>query len=94
MKYRIYIDEVGNSDIESSDNPNHRFLRLTGVVLELGYVQSTVHPEMENIKQRLFQAHPDEPLIFHRKELLNAKPPFETLRDQPFQGGSEFEKQN
>lgn len=37
MKYRIYIDEVGNSDLESSDDPNHRFLSLTGVILELGY---------------------------------------------------------
>ncbi len=23
MKYRIYIDEVGNPDLESSENPNH-----------------------------------------------------------------------
>ncbi|HUT24239.1 MAG TPA: hypothetical protein VM492_07865 [Sumerlaeia bacterium] len=42
MKHRIYIDEVGNSDLESSDDPNHRFLSLTGVVLGLDYVGSTV----------------------------------------------------
>ena len=41
MKYRIYIDEVGNPDLKSSDNPNHRFLSLTGVILELGYVQQS-----------------------------------------------------
>ena len=35
MKYRIYIDEVGNPDLASSENPNHRFLSLTGVILEL-----------------------------------------------------------
>ena len=28
MKYRIYIDETGNPDLDSSDNPNHRFLSL------------------------------------------------------------------
>ena len=29
MKYRMYIDEVGNSDLGASDNPNHRYLSLT-----------------------------------------------------------------
>ena len=81
MKYRLYVDEVGNPDLESSDNPNHRFLSLTGVILELGYVQDVVHPQVEALKAKYFHSHPDEPLIFHRKELLNAKPPFEALRD-------------
>ena len=31
-KYRMYIDEVGNPNLGSSDNPNHRFLSLTGVL--------------------------------------------------------------
>jgi len=81
MKYRIYIDEVGNPDLESSDNPNHRFLSLTGIILELGHVESIVHPQMETLKAKYFRSHPDEPVIFHRKEMLNAKPPFESLKD-------------
>ena len=36
MKYRIYIDDVGNPDLESSENPNHQFLSLTGVIIALG----------------------------------------------------------
>jgi len=80
MKYRIYIDEVGNPDLGSSDNPNHRFLSLTGVILELGYVRETVHPEMEAIKRKYFTSHPDEPVILHRKELINARSPFQALR--------------
>ena len=81
MKYRIYVDEVGNPDLESSENPNHRFLSLTGVILELGYVQETLHPQMEALKAKYFKSHPDEPVIFHRKDLIGAKPPFEALRD-------------
>ncbi|MEK7242579.1 MAG: DUF3800 domain-containing protein, partial [Thermodesulfobacteriota bacterium] len=81
MKYRIYIDEVGNPDLESSENPNHQFLSLTGVIIELGYAASTVHPQMEEIKHRYFQAHPDEPIIFHRKEFFNNRHPFESLAD-------------
>lgn len=82
MSYRIYIDEVGNPDLESSDNPNHRFLSLTGVILDLEYVKIVVHPQMEALKVRYFHHHPDDPVIFHRKEMLSAKSPFEALRDQ------------
>jgi hypothetical protein len=81
MKYRIYIDEVGNPDVESSDNPNHRFLSLTGVILELGYVKSVIYPQMESLKAKYFEYHPDDPIVLHRKEIINAKPPFQSLRD-------------
>lgn len=82
MKYRMYIDEVGNSDLKSSDNPLHRFLSLTGVIVDLDYVRDILFPEMEKLKTEYFSNHPDEPLIFHRKELVNAKRPFETLRNE------------
>ena len=36
---------------------------------------------MEALKQCYFHAHPDEPVIFHRKEMINYKPPFEALSD-------------
>jgi len=81
LKFRIYIDEVGNPDLESSENPNHRFLSLSGVILELDYVQRVVHPQMENLKSRYFSYHPDEPVIFHRAEMVNALPPFQALKD-------------
>ncbi len=81
MKYRIYIDEVGNPDLASSDNPNHRFLSLTGVILELGYVEKAVFPQMEDLKRAFFGSHPDDPIIFHRKEMVNAAFPFEKLKD-------------
>ena len=65
----------------ASQNPNHRYLSLTGVILELGYVESTVFPAIEDLKKRYFHSHPDEPVILHRKELVNKKHPFENLRD-------------
>jgi hypothetical protein len=81
MKYRLYIDEVGNSDLGSSQNINHRYLSLTGVILELGYVDKVLFPRLEALKRKYFGSHPDEPIILHRKELINSKPPFEVLRD-------------
>ena len=70
MKYRMYIDEVGNSDLESSDNPNHRFLSLTGVIISLDYVRDILFPEMERLKEKHFGSHPDDPIILHRKESI------------------------
>lgn len=76
----MYVDEVGNNDIESSDDPNHRYLSLTGVFLDLEYVRDVLHPEMEQLKNDFFGAHPDEPIILHRKELVNKRHPFMALR--------------
>ena len=81
MKYRMYVDEVGNSDLASSTDPNHRYLSLTGIIFELHYVQTTVHPSVEDLKQRYFDSHPDEPLILHRRELVRRRHPFAALRD-------------
>ncbi|MCB0071790.1 MAG: DUF3800 domain-containing protein [Caldilineaceae bacterium] len=80
VKYRMYVDEVGNSDLDSSRDPNHRYLSLTGVVVELAYVQTTLFPQIENLKYRYFLSHPDEPVILHRKELVNRRHPFTALR--------------
>jgi hypothetical protein len=78
----MYIDEVGNPDLNSSDNPNHRFLSLTGVIIDLDHVKDIIHPEMEALKIRFFGSHPDEPIILHRKEILNAKQPFQVLKNE------------
>lgn len=80
IKYRMFIDEVGNADLLSSDDPNHRFLSLTGVVVDLAYIESAAHPQMEAIKSAYFGSHPDDPVVLHRKELINGRHPFEALR--------------
>ena len=81
MKYRLYIDEVGNADVGSSGDPNHRYLSLTGVIFDLEYTSTTVFPTIEGLKRDYFGSHPDEPVILHRKELVNKKYPFHCLRD-------------
>ncbi|HNU62862.1 MAG TPA: DUF3800 domain-containing protein [Methanofastidiosum sp.] len=81
MKYRLYIDEVGNSDLGASNDPNHRYLSLTGVIFELTYVQEVVFQQVEDLKKRYFNSHPDDPVILHRKEIVNKRPPFDNLLD-------------
>jgi len=80
MKYRLYVDEVGNPDLRSSDHEHNRFLCLTGVAFELDYVDKVLFPELEKIKKDFFGSHPDDPIIFHRKEILKKKPPFSDLQ--------------
>ena len=83
--YRMYVDEVGNHDMEHVDDANERFLSLTGVILESEYTWDVLRPEMEGIKRAFFQRDPDEPVILHRKELVNRRPPFHSLRDPELQ---------
>jgi len=79
--YRIYIDEVGTPDLKHTDDPNNRVLSLTGVICEADHMLNVIQPEMEGIKRKYFQTDADEPVILHRKELVNKAEPFETLRD-------------
>jgi hypothetical protein len=44
---------------------------------------------MEQLKVKYFNYHPDDPIILHRKELVNAKHPFESLQDESIK--SEFD---
>jgi hypothetical protein len=45
------------------------------------YTKTVLHPEMEALKEQFFQHHPDEPVIFHRKEMVNGLGPFRPLKD-------------
>ena len=69
MKCRLYVDEVGNPDLRSSDKADHRYLCLAGVVFNLDYVKNVLNPEIESLKTIFFGSHPDEPIILHRKKL-------------------------
>lgn len=79
--YRIYIDETGNHDMTHVDDPNQRFLALTGVIIESEYNTSVFQPELNEIKRQFFNHDPDIPVILHRKEIVNRRSPFEALRD-------------
>lgn len=81
VKYRMYVDEVGNPGMDAKTLANERYLSLTGVIIRLDHVRDVVAPAIEKLKQDYFDSHPDEPLILHRKELVNKKPPFVALRD-------------
>lgn len=70
MKYRLYIDEVGNPDFGSSETANHRYLSLTGIILELDYAANAAKPRVEDLKKQFFKGpHPDDPVLLLLREL-------------------------
>lgn len=77
MRYRLYIDEVGNHDM---NHVEQRYLSLTGIILNFEAVRDNIHVEFERLK-RFFGSHPDEPVIFHRKEMIQRRGAFRTLNN-------------
>ena len=77
--YRLYIDEVGNHDIRPDIDENERFLTLFGVIVNGQYMADIIQPQMQQIKREFFVADPDEPVIFHRKEITRFQGPFKIL---------------
>ena len=79
--YRIYIDESGDHTYSREDKQGKRYLGLTGLIIEVEYYRTKFQPELEILKQNYFPHSPDEPVIFHRKDLINKRGPFWRLRD-------------
>ena len=78
--FYVRWNKKGQPKPEPQD-PNHRYLSLTGALFDLGYIDTVVHPRLEDLKRQFFGSHADEPVILHRKELVNQRPPFESLRN-------------
>jgi len=81
-RYRLYLDEAGDHVYSRDENDVvSRYLGITGVILENEHYKTTVHPDFLALKERHFPHSPDEPVVFHRKELINKKGPFWRLLD-------------
>lgn len=81
MRYRLYLDEVGNEDLGHAHERRHRFLSLTGVIMELQTVSRDLQPRIAALKE-LVRSDPDEPVHLHRKDILQKKGPFQILGDE------------
>lgn len=81
-RYRLYVDESGDHTYHKIDEPAKRYLGLIGCVVESEVYRTKLQPDLERLKQRHFPHNPDEPVIFHRSDLINRRGPFRRLRDQ------------
>lgn len=71
----MYVDEVGNDDLANVHDEKHRYLSLSGVIFEQGYMRDTFAPAVEQFKREFFRGDPDDRVVLHRKDVLNKKRP-------------------
>lgn len=82
MSFRLYVDEVGNDDLTHVADERHRYLSLTGIILQNDYARDSATPRLVALKAEIFRHDPDAPVILHRKDLVNRRGPFGVLGDE------------
>ena len=86
MLYRLYVDEVGNDDVPSAHDERHRYLSLSGVAMAQDHARDNLAPALNRLKAEIFRHDPDEPVLLHRKDIINKKRIFEALNDDELRG--------
>lgn len=80
--YRLYVDEVGHNQVKTMNKDSQKYLSLTGVAMRVSHARDVLEPALNIIKADLFDHDPDNPICFHRKEILGYKGPYQILRDE------------
>lgn len=79
-RYRLYIDESGDHVYRKTTEISHRYLCLLGCWFKnTDYLE--FHNQIEKFKQAHFPHHPDNPVILHREDMINARGVFKSLQD-------------
>ncbi len=80
-RYRLYLDESGDHVFREITEPAHRFLCLLGCwFCNPDYLR--FHEALEDFKAHHLPHHPDDPVILHREDIVNARKAFKSLRDE------------
>ena len=76
--FRLYIDEVGHSNMKATNHPNEQYLSLTGVIMSIAYERGKFNTLLNEIKQEIFGT---QNIVLHRTEMVYRRPPFDCLTD-------------
>lgn len=83
MTCRLFVDEVGNSDLKgAAGDDNVRYLSLTGVVMKIGAHDRRLQPAFNSLKAVHLGETGDNPVILHRREIVRREGCFSVLRDE------------
>lgn len=88
---RLYVDEQGTDTLSNLHIDKHRYLSLTGVAIDVAHARDYLVPAVHSLKAELFDSDPDAPIIFHRKDIMGGKGPFQRIRNDP-EFRSEFDE--
>ena len=79
-RYRVYLDESGDHVFRETAELAHRYLCLLGCWFRNpDYLN--FHQAIEDLKSEYLPHHPDDPVILHREDMINARKAFKNLRD-------------
>ena len=78
-RYRLYVDEVGTDDVTHVTDDNNRYLSLTGVAMTQRTARDELDQKFSWIKKAVFDHDHDDPLIFHRSDIVKRKRAFGVL---------------
>lgn len=79
-RYRLYLDESGDHVFRALDEPAHRYLCLLGCWFR-NPEYARFFDALEGFKFQHLPHHPDEPVVLHREDMINARRAFKGLRD-------------
>lgn len=80
-RYRLYVDESGDSGTSQKSLRQDRYLTLLGVAFEAEYYRDVFQPELETLKKRYLSYDPDDPPILHKEDIVKKTKGFGVLRD-------------
>ena len=81
--YRLFIDEVGTSDVTSVEDPAQRFLSLTGLIIDLDYHDGQLSSTLSDLKRTFFG---NTTINLHRRDISRRMGPFSVLHDDALRG--------
>jgi hypothetical protein len=74
MVCRLFVDKVGNSDLNGSAvNDNVRYLSLTGILTTQDFHDARIIPALDPLKTATFGT---KEVIHHRREIVRREGPF------------------
>ena len=77
---RMYVDENGNHHLTGDlSKPDRRFLCMTGVIMPIKEHDGPLTQYLNQLKVKYFGS---DYIVLHRRELISAKPPYESLADE------------
>lgn len=80
-RYRLYLDESGDHVFRETDEIAHRYLCLLGCWFH-NPSYMIFHEALENLKTKHLPHHPDDPVVLHRDDMINARKAFKNFRDE------------
>jgi hypothetical protein len=67
--YRLFVDECGDADLKSADDPRQQYLGVTGIIMQADYELGRFTAGLNLLKKKFFGT---DAIVLHRREIMHA----------------------